>query len=167
MTVEATRATRVAVGIGQLAVSTNPTDTLIAYGLGSCVGATLFDEASGVAGMVHVLLPKSDGRHPSKEPARFADEGIESVLARMTAAGANPRNLVVKLAGGAAVLGALNAEKFKIGDRNAEAIRNEFRARGLRIAAEDLGGTRGRTLQINVSDGRTFVRLAAEQPKEL
>ncbi len=107
-----------AVGIGQLAVSKNPSDTLVAYGLGSCVGATLFDRASGIAGMVHVLLPKSDGRRPSTEPARFADEGIDTLLAQMKAAGANPRNLVVKLAGGAAVLGAL--ERREVQDRRTQ-----------------------------------------------
>jgi chemotaxis protein CheD len=167
MTSLAAEGKRVAVGIGRLAVSNDPADQLIAYGLGSCVGATLYDPVAKVAGMVHVLLPKSDGRAVATEPARFADEGIERLLAEMKAAGAIPTRTVVKLAGGAAVLGVLNAAKFKIGDRNAEAMKNEFRLRGLKIAAEDLGGTRGRTMYINVSDGRTHVRLAAEQPKEL
>ncbi|GAB4325111.1 MAG: chemotaxis protein CheD [Dehalococcoidia bacterium] len=159
---------RVAVGIGQLAVSRDPEEALVAYGLGSCVGMAVYDPLAKVAGMVHVLLPSSDGRQPDeREPARFADTGVERLMALMQEAGALRGRLLVKIAGGAAVLGRANAEKFKIGDRNVEAILDQLRRFDLRLAAQDVGGTQGRTLELHVATGRSFVRLASAAAKEL
>ncbi|MCC7363263.1 MAG: chemotaxis protein CheD [Dehalococcoidia bacterium] len=154
--------------MGQLAVTKDPAEVLVAYGLGSCVGISAFDPATKVAGLVHILLPSSDGKQPTAtEPARFADTGIDALVRRVTEAGALKSRLIVKLAGGASVLGAANAEKFKIGERNAEAVRERLRHHGLRIAKEDLGGTRGRTLELHQATGRTYVRTASATPIEL
>ena len=159
---------RVSVGIGQIAVSTDPTDVLVAYGLGSCVGVTFYDPGTRSGGMVHVLLPDSEGRvSDGKEPARYADWGVAALLAELTRRGASRASLVIKVAGGAAVLGPANAEKFKIGARNAEAIKEQLKRLGLRVTAEDLGGTRGRTMELHMAAGRTYVRTAASSPTEL
>jgi chemotaxis protein CheD len=156
----------VAVGIGQLAVTKDPAAVLVAYGLGSCVGLSIFDPAAKVAGMVHVLLPDSEGK-AVPEPGKFADTGVDALLRQMAELGALKARMVVKAVGGASVLGAANAEKFKIGDRNAEAIQRRLRHHGLRLVAQDLGGVRGRTLELHASSGRTFVRTAASAPNEL
>lgn len=159
---------RLSVGIGQLAVTKDPGTVLIAYGLGSCVGVTAWDAANRVAGMVHVLLPASDRPGPdAKEPARYADHAVEALIAKLTQAGASRAQLRVKVAGGASVLGAANAQKFKIGERNAEAIKEQLRKHGLRLFAEDLGGERGRTMELFAADGRTTVRTAASPAREL
>ena len=159
---------RVAVGIGQLAVSSDPRDMLVAYGLGSCIGVTAYDPAKKVAGLAHVLLPASVGRPiVADEPARFADSAIDTLLKELVALGAMRTQLVVKVAGGASVLGPANAEKFKIGEKNAEAVRERLRHHGLRVAAEDVGGVMGRTLEFHLATGRTYVRTAASPPTEL
>jgi chemotaxis protein CheD len=74
---------------------------------------------------------------------------------------------VVKIAGGAAVLGPANAEKFKIGVRNAEAIKDRLKRHGIQPMAMDLGGTKGRTLELHPATGKTFVRTAASPANEL
>jgi chemotaxis protein CheD len=159
---------RISVGIGQLAVSRDPKDVLIAYGLGSCVGVSAYDPESKVGGMVHILLPAADGRTvEGREPARFADSGVDELVKRLGELGALKRRLIVKVAGGAAVLGPANAEKFKIGERNAEAIKERLKLHGLRPAAADLGGVKGRTLEIRIASGKTFVRTAAAPAVEL
>ncbi|MEO8539354.1 MAG: chemotaxis protein CheD, partial [bacterium] len=128
MTAPAPDARRISIGIGQLAITKDPNDLLVAYGLGSCIGVSCYDPQAKVAGMAHILLPNSDGkRADDREPARFADIGIDLLLGRLVAAGATPRRIIVKLAGGAAVLGPANAEKFKIGERNAEAIKERLK----------------------------------------
>lgn len=161
-------ARRVSVGIGQLAVSRDPNEVLIAYGLGSCVGISCYDPEAKVAALAHVLLPSSEGkRADDREPARFADTGIDALLQRLAEAGAVKRRLIVKVAGGAAVLGAANAEKFKIGVRNVEAITERLKQHGIRVAASDLGGTKGRTMEVHVATGKTFVRTAASPASEL
>ncbi len=159
---------RISVGIGQLAVTKDAGTVLIAYGLGSCVGVSVYDVSNRVAGMVHVLLPASDKPGPDpKEPARYADHAVEALIAQLTKVGGSRAQLRVKVAGGASVLGAANAQKFKIGERNAEAIKEQLRKHGLRITAEDLGGERGRTMELFAADGRTMVRTAASPAREL
>jgi chemotaxis protein CheD len=156
------------VGIGQLAVSKDPNELLIAYGLGSCIGVSCYDPQAKVAGLAHILLPSSEGkRSDEKEPARFADTGIDLLVKRLTESGALPRRLVVKIAGGAAVLVPANAEMFKIGVRNAEALKERLKRHGLSPAATDIGGTRGRTLELHPATGKTFVRTAASPANEL
>ncbi len=160
--------TRISVGIGQLAVSGDPADILIAYGLGSCVGVSAVDLEARVGGLVHVLLPASEGQSPDgTEPARFADQGIDALIQRLAELGATKRRLQLKVAGGASVLGRANGERFKIGERNAEAVRERLRLHGLVPAATDLGGVRGRTIEVHVASGRTFVRTAASLAVEL
>ncbi len=160
-------ARRVSVGIGQLAVSTDSTEVLVAYGLGSCVGISCYDPQAKVAGLAHVLLPASSGKRSPAEPARYADVGIDLLLRKMAEAGAITSRMVVKIAGGAAVLGPSNAEKFKIGERNAEAIRERLQRHGLSPAAAEIGGTRGRTMELHPATGKTFVRTAASPATEL
>jgi len=168
MTSPATDARRVSVGIGQFAVSKDPAEVLVAYGLGSCIGVSCYDAQARVAGLAHILLPASEGKQPEvHEPARYADTGIDLLLKEMAAAGAAPRRLVVKLAGGAAVLGPANAEKFKIGERNAEAIKDRLKRHGISPAAVNLGGTKGRTMELHSATGKTFVRTAASPATEL
>ena len=168
MTAPAPDARRISVGIGQLAITKDPHELLVAYGLGSCIGISCYDPQTGVAGMAHILLPSSDGKRPDdREPARFADTGIDLLVTRLAAAGAVTRRVVVKVAGGAAVLGPANAEKFKIGERNAEAIKERLKRHGLTPAATDLGGTKGRTLELHPATGKTFVRTAASPANEL
>jgi chemotaxis protein CheD len=168
MTSPAAAAKRVSVGIGQLAISKDPGEVLVAYGLGSCIGVSCYDPQAKVSGMAHILLPSSDGKRvEEREPARFADTGIDLLMTRLTAAGAVPRRLVVKVAGGAAVLGPANAEKFKIGTRNAEAITERLKKHGLKPVAEDLGGTKGRTLEMHPGTGKTYVRTASSPANEL
>jgi chemotaxis protein CheD len=160
-------ARRVSVGIGQLAVSTDSTEVLVAYGLGSCVGISCYDPQAKVAGLAHILLPTSSGKRSPGEPARYADVGIDLLLRKMAEAGATTSRMIVKIAGGAAVLGPSNAEKFKIGERNAEAIKERLQRHGLSPAAAELGGTRGRTMELHPATGKTFVRTAASPATEL
>ena len=168
MTALAPDARRISVGIGQLAISKDPAEILVAYGLGSCIGVSCYDPQSRVSGLAHILLPSSDGkRAEDREPARFADTGIDLLMTRMAASGAVVRRLVVKIAGGAAVLGPANAEKFKIGERNAEAIKERLKRHGLTPTTTDLGGTKGRTLELHPASGKTFVRTAASPANEL
>lgn len=168
MTSSAPDARRVSVGIGQLAISKDPKDVLIAYGLGSCIGISCYDPQTKVSGLAHILLPNSEGkRAEAREPARYADTGIDLLVARLLEAGAVTRRLVVKIAGGASVLGPANAEKFKIGERNAEAIKEHLKRHGISPAASDVGGTRGRTMEMHPATGKTFVRTAASPANEL
>jgi chemotaxis receptor (MCP) glutamine deamidase CheD len=66
-----------------------------------------------------------------------------------------------------AVLGPANAETFKSGGPNADAINERSRRHRLSSAATDVGGTTGRALELRPATGTTFVRTAASPAREL
>src|SRR5690242_20439678 len=88
-----------AVRMGEIVVSRRAGDELVARGLGSCIGLALIDRLSGVAGMAHIVLPESQG--DDREPGKFADLAVPTLIARMQGAGAVRRRLDAVLAGGA------------------------------------------------------------------
>lgn len=145
----------VAVGIGELVVVRDPQASLVAYGLGSCIGLTLWDPVTCVAGLAHFMLPA--GPDADGLPAKYVQGGLERFLAAAVNLGAVLARVELKAAGGAAVL-ALAGPGTEIGRRNAEALMSGLAARGLALAAADLGGRDGRTIQLRAADGRLLVR---------
>jgi len=55
--------------------------TLISYGLGSCIGLSLYDPKQKVGGLLHYMLPDSKQARPSDTPAKFIDTGFPLMLA--------------------------------------------------------------------------------------
>lgn len=148
----------IVVNVSDAAVSDNAEDVLSTYSLGSCIGVCAYDPAARVAGLLHFQLPSAamDPQRAQQNPLMFADSGMEQLLRRMAAHGADRRRLRVKLAGGAQMLNDNNL--FNIGRRNQAAIRKVLWQYGILIDKEDLGGTRPRTLYMKVSDGTVTVK---------
>jgi chemotaxis protein CheD len=88
---------------------------------------------------------------------KFVDSGLPALLSAFEARGGAIRLAQLKAAGGAAML-AISTSAMEIGRRNAEAVEAALAARGLRLAATALGGTTGRTVQLDVESGRLHVR---------
>lgn len=144
---------RINVGLGESKVAIGD-DMLIAIGLGSCIAVVAYDGSKKVGGLAHVVLP--DGRSGDNDPgARYAESGVSFLLGQMQRQGSPISNLRVEIAGGAAVLS--QSDTFNIGTRNVEAVRRALSAKGVRIAAEDTGGTFSRTVELEVATGRTVL----------
>ena len=154
------------VGLGQLATSAQPGQRLAAVGLGSCVGLAAYDPVAKVAGMVHVVLPDSAIATSTGPPGKYADSAIPALLEALRRLGADPRRLVLKMAGGAQMF-ASGGGLLNIGARNAISVRASVAAAGLKITAADTGGTFGRTLELRVDSGRVTVRAVGGQAVEL
>lgn len=158
------------VGLGELVRAQGTDDVLVAQGLGSCVGISVYDPVVKVAAMAHVMLPGPalPGMHNgADQPARFADRGVAAVVQAVEERGGQRKRLIVKLAGGAQVIRLAGREDMlKVGPRNIIAVRDACTQLGLRVAAEDLGGGTGRTLSLYAATGQTTVRVVggAEQP---
>jgi chemotaxis protein CheD len=158
----------IAVGIGQLALTSDARTALVAYGLGSCVAIAAHDPQTGIAGMIHILLPEPAAGMAELSPARFAATGVPLLLREIEAAGGRRTRLRVVAAGGAQMLNALATAAVKgIGERNAAVARAMLEAEGIRLAAHDFGGTSGRTLGLVVATGKTWVRPAGQAPRSL
>ena len=143
------------VRMGEIEVSKRAGDELVARGLGSCIGLELIDRVAGVAGLAHVVLPKST--QTDRKPGKFADLAVPELIDGVVRAGASRRRLEEVLAGGARMF---ELGELDIGARNAEAVRAGLAAFGLLVRAADTGGNRGRTMRVQVGDCTVTVKEA-------
>jgi chemotaxis protein CheD len=152
------------VGIADFAVGTDDA-VLTTSGLGSCIGVVLYDADARVAGLAHAMLPSADS---NANPAKFADTGIEALLTEMESHGADQANVSAKLAGGSTMFDFAGTDGGKsIGDRNVEAARQTLSKFGIDILAEDVGGSHGRSLELDGESGTLTIRSAKNGTYEL
>jgi chemotaxis protein CheD len=144
-------------------ISRTPGEVLVTYSLGSCVALSLFDPSIGAAGLIHCMLPQSsiDPVKAKEKPAMFVDLGVPALLDAMLAMGARRRSLVAKAAGGANVFD--DRGMFRIGERNHATLRRILWKNDILIAAEQIGGSKARTMYVSVATGRVVVRSGSEQ----
>lgn len=147
------------VGIAEMMVAQGNGESLITYSLGSCVGITLYDPVLQVGGLVHCMLPMSklDKEKAQKKPCMFTDTGIMKLLESMYELGVKRQNLVAKVAGGGSPLKTNNT--FNIGDRNVVVLRKMLWKNNILIAAEDVGGTKPRTMTLCIASGVTTIKF--------
>lgn len=149
----------VQVGISEFAVTSEET-TLKSYGLGSCLAVALFDDEAGVAGLAHVMLPSGDEAGDDAEnPGKYADTAIRAMLRQMVERGATYTEVQAKIAGGSDMF---EFESFGdgVGDRNVQAAREELEKLGVPIVAEEVGGSKGRTVEFDSVTGTLSIRTA-------
>ena len=152
---------RLVVDIAEFVVSKEPDGLLTTYALGSCIAVVLYDPVIQAAGMIHYMLPLSS-TNPEKakvKPAMFADTGVPLLFHSMYGLGSKKEDLVVKVAGGGHLYD--DHGLFEIGKRNYTVLRRMLWKTNVLVAAEDVGGSKSRTVSIEVSTGRCVVRSAA------
>jgi len=154
------------VGLGELVISGDPEDVLVAYGLGSCVGVGMYSPSARVGGLLHAVLPENtDGDRSS---TKFVDTGIPVMLERMQKAGADLRTIQVYMAGGANMLINTSLSKsFDIGTRNANSAIAMFEKLRIRLINSETGGNTGRTVRLYVARGKMTVRVIGGQERDL
>lgn len=156
------------VGISDLAVTSDPTDTLITYALGSCLGITVYDREAGVGGLLHVMLPNSETsrENAAKNPARFVDTGVPLLFKQCYELGARKERMILRVAGGASVAMKKNGKDgFEIGKRNFLALKKLLWKNGVLMKGRDVGGFQARTVTLVMGSGQTLVKSgSAESP---
>jgi chemotaxis protein CheD len=155
------------VGIGDLKVSNDPADVLVTHALGSCIAVVIYDPVARIAGLLHFMLPQSslDSEKAGRLPCLFADTGIPLLLDGVFTLGAAKSRLVVVVTGGAQMLD--SCAIFNVGQRNLAAVRDIFDNAGIRIHREEIGGTRSRTVCIDVAGGNVQLRMAGKAGHDL
>ena len=152
------------VGMAEVKTTAKMDDTLMALGLGSCVGVCAFDAQAGIAGLAHIVLPDSGGS--AETPGKFADTAVPQLLEQMARLGANVSRIRVALAGGAQLFAFKGGPRLEIGQRNAEAVSAQLRQRNIPVVATDLGGSSGRTVHL-MPNGRVRVKTIGQGEREL
>jgi len=143
--------------VGQGGIYESPT---IAHTvLGSCVSVTFFVPGRGLAGIFHALLPRAEEyrlHDPESSPYKFVDTAIRTLFARLERRGISRYEIECKVFGGAS---ALFAEEMSVGRRNVETAFSTLAELGLRVAASNVGGERGRKIVFATGTGEIFVKL--------
>ena len=132
-------------------------DTLVTHSLGSCLGLMIYDPVTRVGGLLHAMLPLSK-INPSKaaaNPFMFVDTGVPAVFKSIYDLGGRKGRLVIKAAGCGEPLG--QGEMFKIGERNYTVLKKLLWKNNVLIETEDVGGSKSRTVNFDLSTGRTVI----------
>lgn len=155
------------VGVADMKVSSQGSDVLVTHALGSCIGVAIFDPVAKVGGIIHYMLPDSnlDPIKGKEQPLMFADTGLPLLFRECYRLGAQKPRLRVKVAGGSQVLG--NREFFQIGRRNYAALRKIFLKNNVLIDNEDVGGTKARTLFLEIATGIVWIKVMGQNTIEL
>jgi chemotaxis protein CheD len=153
------RRMQIVVGVADMKVSNQQEQVLVTHALGSCIGVAIYDPVARVGGILHFMLPESslDPAKGQENPFMFADTGLPRLFRECYSLGAQKVRLLVKVAGGSQVLG--NQEHFQIGRRNYAALRKIFLKNNVLINKEDVGGTKARTLFLEVGTGNVWIKV--------
>lgn len=158
----------VKVGMADLNIATDGA-ILKTTGLGSCVGLTLYDPVRKIAGMAHVMLPSSEIARESKmNVAKYADTAIPELLDRMLTAGALIERIKAKMAGGAQMFAMTgHSDSLRIGPRNVESCSEMLQRYRIPVLAQDTGGSYGRTIEFDSTNGMLSIRSVQFGTKEI
>ena len=148
---------RLKVGIAEYEVTTDAA-VLTTSGLGSCIGIALYDEPTGAAGLVHIMLPTAEDVEGGNR-AKFADTGVTELVEALEAAGASTSTMRAKIAGGSDMLD-FSESGSSIGSRNLDQVQDTLAEYGIPIAGEDVGGDHGRSLRLESDTGDLVVKSA-------
>jgi len=149
------------VGVAEMRISAEPGDVIVTHALGSCLGIAAHDPDAGVGGILHVMMPKSsiNPEKAEKNPFMFVDTGVPAFFRDLYAVGAVKPRLVVKVAGGASVqIG--TSDRFEIGKRNMTMLKKLLWKNDVLMASDDVGGSKARTMYLEIGSGRTWFTSA-------
>ncbi|MFC7047373.1 chemotaxis protein CheD [Halobacteriaceae archaeon GCM10025711] len=152
---------RLFVGVSEWDVA-SAGQTLVAYGLGACVAVVLYDPEARVGGLAHPMLPRQDEADSTNE-SKFVDPAVEHLLRETLAAGATYGSVEGYVVGGADLIDLPELPR-EVSERNAEVALAELDRLGVPVAGTDVGGTHGRTVELDVGTGALRVSTAAGEP---
>ena len=132
-------------------------DFLVTHALGSCLGLVVYDPEIQIGGLLHAMLPlsKINREKAQANPYMFVDTGVPTLFKTLYEMGAKKTNLVVKAAGCGNPMG--RNEMFKIGERNYTVLKKLLWKNNILLEAEDIGGTKSRTVNFDISSGITII----------
>ncbi len=147
------------VGMADSAIAKRPVK-LTTLGLGSCVGISMYDNSTGIGGMVHIMLPSIEQARSKENITKFADTGIPFLLDSMVEEGAYKHRTTAKIAGGASMFSFNSKNQLNIGERNVTATKQALKELKIPIDAEDTGKNHGRTIILDTENGELTVKSA-------
>ena len=143
---------------GELHFSTN--EVIVETTVGSCIAYIVWDRLKKTGGMAHYFLAYNPSKGESELDPQFGDSAIKSLLRVFKKNGSNPKDLQIKLVGGANVTNDLS--KINAGDDNCRVAQQLTREYGLNIVSQSIGGLIGKKVKFNTYSGKVQIsRLSA------
>lgn len=146
------------IGIGEMIVSSQSGDILVAPNLGSCLGIGIYDPKNKQGGLIHCLLPlsKSDPEKARSNPCMYIDTGVSKLLNELIRLGSEKKKLIIRVAGGSAINDTNNV--FEIGRKNFTVLRKLLWKNNLLLTDSDVGGDQSRTVSLEITTGNMWVK---------
>lgn len=131
--------------------------------IGSCIVIAGYDAEKKVGVMAHIMLP---GRAPANatEPTRYAANGIDEMLNRMTGAGCRKDDIDVCLIGAGNVL---QKPEDTICRENIKSVTQLLKEAGMVVRASALGGVERKSASLDIEKGRVFYNVGDSEEKIL
>ncbi|RJQ84036.1 MAG: HDOD domain-containing protein [Desulfobacteraceae bacterium] len=132
--------------------------------LGTCVGIALYCRATGIGGIIHLLLPEPVSRGGACQPEKYAKTGVPVFIEALLARGARRETLTASLAGGA-LMGPLSDQDLAldIGGRTAEVARAILAAYAINVIQSETGGFFTCCLSLDMASGRCTIEPAGQR----
>ncbi len=121
--------------------------------LGSCVAVCLFDTRLKIGGINHYMLPLWNGNGLASP--KFGNIATEKLIEKMLRNGSNTSDLIAKVFGGANQMNS----SMEIGARNIEIAKEVLAHHGIKIIAENVGGSVGRKLKYHTGTGQVMMKF--------
>ena len=155
------------VQMAQMVISQSPS-VLVTKGLGSCLGITFFDPLKKIGAMAHPMLPDFSKARSQSNPSRFVNSVITNTLEELKKKGCSPSKLEIKMFGGAHMFSFINTDSvLNVGQKNIEMALAVFKDLGMNILCQEVGGTFGRTIFLNLETGKVLIRTVSWGEKEV
>lgn len=148
---------RVYVGVSEYVVAADD-ETLVAYGVGSCVAVLLWDPDAGVGGVANAVLPER-AAGDDVAAAKFVDSATEALLRELVEAGASYATVEGRVVGGATIMTFEDLGEA-VGADNVAAARATLERLEVPVVAEATGGDHGRTVEFDTATGEARVHTA-------
>ena len=153
---------RFVVGIGQIAVATDPGDTIEMIGLGSCVG--IFVAIPGkIALAAHSLLATPRAGEAAPDPGKYVETAVPHLIEQLAASGVARSRCRAWVVGGAQMfMFGANSDAAGIGTRNTDLAVTLLEKHGFQPDTTYVGGTSARRVSLEFDSGK-FVASGAKR----
>ena len=155
---------RVTIGLAEMRVI-RPPQSIITYGLGSCVGLVLYDKVTKISGMVRIVLPHYNKSLPNVNIAKCADTAVAALLTNMLKEGAKRPSIVAKMAGGAHMFKSATNPLLMVGEKNVAVTKQMLKKLSIPLVAEDVLGNSGRTVEFFPETGNYSIKVLGKGEK--
>ncbi len=153
------------IGIAEIGISTAP--DILRTILGSCVGICLYEPESKTGGISHIMLPTYKPTISSGKE-KFADTAIPLLIEKFEKRGLEREKIVAKIIGGATMFKlSEDSAMSKIGINNSTKAVEILNEHNIEIAAQDIGGDFGRTIDFYLDTGMIKIKSLGKEERIL